>query len=918
MSNASSGWLELSPYLDQALDLTDEERGTWLKTLREQNPALASRLKTLLDEHVRLRQEGFLEICPTALRDQADLSGQPVGPYTLLSLIGEGGMGTVWLAARSDGRFERRAAVKFLRAPLHAPGVAERFKREGSILGRLAHAHIAQLFDAGISPAGQPYLVLEYVEGENILCYCDRHKLSVVARLLLFLDVLAGVAHAHANLIVHRDLKPSNVLVTRDGQVKLLDFGIAKLLEDEGEGPATLLTRESGGALTPQYAAPEQLTGGPITTATDVYAAGILLYVLLTGCHPVGPSSHSAADLVKSIVEADPPRASDAVILPARAHNGAGPSAAQCGTSPDKLRRLMRGDLDTIVGKALKKKPQERYPSAAALADDLRRYLSHEPIKARPDSLAYLAAKFVRRNRVAVALAILAFSAGLAGLVATTIQARRARTERDFALRELARSQAINDLNRYVLSDAAPSGKPFTVDDLLAGAEHIVEREHRHDETTHVDLLISIGRQYTVEDEYQKAGRLLEEAYELSRRVSDPSTRARAACALGQTLSRQASSSRAESLYQEGIEELPDDPLFIVDRVFCLLRGSEIASNRGDSRNAVIRAETAEQLLKRSSFHPDSLELDAMITLAGAYSDVGQIAEADATYRQAAARLKALGRDDTQMAGVLFNNWGAMLIYAGRPLDAQKALDRTLTISRDGASDQTVSPMTLANYARALYESGQTNQAAQFAEEACGKARRAGAPAALDQAMLLRALIYRSQGRPDLANPILWQVARQLQSELPKGHIAFGVLASDRALVAQSSGKLQQALKLADASVEIAEALARSGQPQPVNQSLFLVRRSGIELQLGKAGKAAEDASRAVNLLRPSNLPGIFSNHLGHADMALGRALQAEGKSDQAHAAFRSAAEQFRNTLGAKHPETLAARRLAELNPSGD
>ena len=215
-------------------------------------------------------------------------------------------MGAVWLARRSDGRFEGRAAVKLLNLSLVGRAGEERFRREGTILARLSHPHIARLIDAGVSLAGQPYLVLEHVEGEPIDLYCDRHGIGLDARLHLFLDVLDAVSHAHANLIVHRDIKPSNVLVDTDGRVKLLDFGIAKLLEGEADGgETTALTRESGRALTPEYASPEQVTGGPITTATDVHALGTLLYVLLTGRHPADAAMRSTAELVRAIVETD-------------------------------------------------------------------------------------------------------------------------------------------------------------------------------------------------------------------------------------------------------------------------------------------------------------------------------------------------------------------------------------------------------------------------------------------------------------------------------------------------------------------------------------------------------------------------------------------------------------------------------------
>ena len=394
--------------------------------------------------------------------------------------------------------------------------------------------------------------------------------LNVEERVRLFLDVLDAVAHAHANLIVHRDIKPSNVLVSNDGQVKLLDFGIAKLLEGEGRaGAVTQLTREGGGALTPEYAAPEQVTGGAVTTATDTYALGVLLYVLLTGQHPAGRGTHTPADLVKAIVDGEPRRLSQVVEAggtePERITN-----AANRSTTPDKLCRVLRGDLDTVVVKALKKDPKERYPAVTALADDLRRYLKHEPISAQPDTIAYRVGKFVRRNRTAVALATLTLLASCAGIVGTLMQARTARVQRDFAFQQLTHAEAINDLDNFLLTDAAPSGKPFTANELLGRAEHLVERQHDLNDVNRIQLLISIGRKYWGNDQDANARRVLEQAYQLSRLVTDVSTRAQASCALGSVISRGGDPKRAETLIQEGLRELPDEPQFVLDRIFCL------------------------------------------------------------------------------------------------------------------------------------------------------------------------------------------------------------------------------------------------------------------------------------------------------------------------------------------------------------
>jgi serine/threonine protein kinase/tetratricopeptide (TPR) repeat protein len=439
-------WQQVSPYLDEVLEIPPEQRTAWLMDLAKKDAPLASLVRVLLDEQEQLRQEGFLE--RSVLRGDAGLAGQKIGAYTLVSQLGEGGMGSVWLAQRSDGRFERQAAVKFVRLALTSRATQERFKREGSILGRLAHPHIAELLDAGISTDGSPYLILEYVDGEPIDHYCDEHKLDVDARITLFLDVLGAVAEAHANLIVHRDLKPSNVLVRNDGQTKLLDFGIAKLLAAEDSASSTVLTLEGGGALTPRFAAPEQVTGGNVTTATDVYALGVLLYLLLTGQHPAGTDVQSPAELLKAIVEVEAPRASATVLSPSDV-------AEKRSATVDKLRRQLTGDLDTILSKALKKNPQERYVSVTAFADDLRRYLKHEAISVRPDTFAYRTAKFVRRNVTVVAIAAAAIALVIGSLTTGLLLANRERkiAERRFAqVRQLA--------NKFIALDNEIRGLP--------------------------------------------------------------------------------------------------------------------------------------------------------------------------------------------------------------------------------------------------------------------------------------------------------------------------------------------------------------------------------------------------------------------------------------------------------------------------
>jgi eukaryotic-like serine/threonine-protein kinase len=900
-------WREISPYLDQVLSLPEQERAAWIESFRDEKPNLVSLLQELLNEHSLVGREHFLEHGLIGPVNEQWLPGRKVGAYTLLSPIGEGGMGSVWLAERSDGRFERRVAIKFLKFAVAAQGGAERFKREGSILGRLAHPHIAELIDAGVTANGAPFLVLEHIDGERIDHYCDHRKLGVSARIALLLDVLSAVAQAHANLIVHRDIKPSNVLIRKDGQVKLLDFGIAKLLTDDTSPAApTVLTAECGGALTLQFAAPEQVTNGAVTTATDVYSLGVLLYLLLTEQHPAGPGSHSPADLVKAIVEIEPPRASDAI-----ASADAMTIANQRGTTPEKLHRQLRGDLDTIVGKALKKQPQERYYSVSAFADDLRHYLNHEPILAHPDKLAYRAAKFVRRNRTGVVFSVLAVIASIVGIAGTLIQARTARRQRDFAFRQLSRAETISDLEDFLLADAAPSGKPFTVNDLLARAEHIVAREDDPNGDNRVELLISIGRQYWGQDEDVKSRAVLEQAYQLSRGLSDHSVRSRASCALASAIARTGDPARAEALFEEGLREIPREAQFALDRMYCLLRGTEVADHNGASQEGIARALEAQRVLRNSAFNSLVLEWRANMELAEAYREAGQYREAFEAFQQSSILMARLGRDDTESAGTLYNNWALTLDSSGQPLEAEKIFHRAIEISRDNQGDQAVSPMLLVNYSRVLRRLGRSSEAGHYSERAYSSAQKAGDQVVVNQALLERARDYREEGDLARSTAMLDEVEPQLRRNLPAGHYAFAALASERALNALASGDLRAASELTKQAMAIAEAAMRNGKQAAQFLPILLLRRSSLELQLRDFDGAAADESKALDLLRSSTQSGIYSCEVGLNYLNLGKALQGQAKPDEARAAFRSAAEQLEKTLGPDHPDSRTARELA-------
>ena len=511
-------WRILSPYLDEALDLEPDARAAWLATLAQRDASLAGDLRAILAEHDVVHQAGFMDV--PVIDPQMALTGQVVGAYRLVSLIGQGGSGSVWLAERADGRFQGRAAVKLLNLALVKRSGEERFRREGTILAHLRHPRIAHLIDAGVTSAGQPYMVLEYVDGQSIDTYCAAQRLSVQDRIRLFLDVLEAVAHAHTNLVVHRDIKPANVLVSTDGQVKLLDFGIAKLLEPNAEWQpertpeSSAITREVGRALTPEFAAPEQLAGGALTTATDVYALGVLLYILLTGRHPAGNAVESRETLVKAIVATEPTPISKAVTAGDQAPDGAAAHAAHCGTTPARLRNALRGDLEAIVARALRKDPSERYVSVTAFADDLQRYLRHHPVSARADTLVYRTSRFIRRHAAGVAMATATvLLIGAAIVVHTT----RLSIARDRAERETAKAVKVSEVLMGLLTSADPytirtAPGDVTVRALLDAGADQVQRDLAGQPEVQAELLTMMGRTYRHLAVFDKAQLLLERA----------------------------------------------------------------------------------------------------------------------------------------------------------------------------------------------------------------------------------------------------------------------------------------------------------------------------------------------------------------------------------------------------------------------
>jgi tetratricopeptide (TPR) repeat protein len=487
-------WPEINSLLNEALALPVPERAGWLDSLHLEHAELKDTLRELLAAHAAVETGDFLGTLPRiGVAGSSDAAtheptaGDVVGPYRLLSELGRGGMGAVWLADRADEQLKRPVALKLPRAAWSS-SFAERLVRERDILATLEHPHIARLYDAGVDALGRPWLALEYVHGRPIDEYVKAEACDVRARIKLLVQVAQAVAYAHSRLVIHRDLKPNNILVDAQGQVRLLDFGIAKLVEGE-RTEETALTRAAGHVLTPEYASPEQVSGAPLMTSSDVYSLGVVAYELLAGCRPYRLKRGTLAELEEAIAQADAPRASEA--------------AADTPT-----RKVLRGDLDAILNKALKKRPEERYATVVAFAEDLQRHLAQQPVLARPDRLGYRAGKFLRRYRLQVVAGGIAALSLLGGTGASLWQLQVARVQ-------ASRAEEVKKFVLSIFRDAdsgAGGSRKTSAADLLKQARARLEAAPIADAAIRAEVLTSIGFSLIGLGEYAQAREALDDA----------------------------------------------------------------------------------------------------------------------------------------------------------------------------------------------------------------------------------------------------------------------------------------------------------------------------------------------------------------------------------------------------------------------
>ncbi len=685
--------------LAQALDLVPEQRDTFIDGACRGDEALRTAVTELLAAHDA--SVGFLETAatPPAPRE--------LGHWRLLTPIGAGGMGQVWLAERADGRFEQRVAIKIFASSLGDPAAIHRAESERQFLARLNHPNIAHVIDGGSTEYGQPYVVMELVDGIRIDDWCRQRQLDLRARVSLFAQVLAAVGAAHRLLIIHRDLKPSNVLVTTEGTVKLLDFGIAKSLDS---GTANDATGTRLAPLTPQYASPEQLAGQPLSTASDIYTLGLLLYELITGAPARERETINPGVLNRWLERPTPTRPSTRVDACGLALTGSG--------LRDWQRRL-DGDLDRIVLTALAAEAERRYASVEAFADDLVRWLEQRPVKARGDSSGYRLGKFLRRNRLPVTMTALAVIALLGGLAMALIQAQRAS----------AAAERAQQVNRFLLdmiarADPHQSGmQPTLLDALLAATPEIGQRLAGHP-ALEADVRLAIGNAFLALDRPDAAQEQLRAAYTLR---SDGTARERmeALQGLANLAWSKGQFTDAEARFNEALALPADD-------AGAIARQSSVLNDYGAMLSVLERYDEALRLLDRGhALAQDNALVDArdlavlMGNIANAHQGLGNLDQADAIYRQAQQKLAARGDAGRLDLATSYANHSTLLVEWQRLDEAVAVQERALALRVGVLGDEHPRLVTLwANLAQMYARQGRHEDAAAIVAKALALAPR--------------------------------------------------------------------------------------------------------------------------------------------------------------------------------------------------
>lgn len=911
---SDDSWQRLQAWFEQARAMAAPERKAFVAGCVQQDAALARQLQDLLDQAT-----GKVDPVPGLLSKAARLAvdgqrngwiGRRLGPWRVVAHLADGGMGVVWLAERADGGFEQKVAIKLLATGAASAQAHARFLAERQLLARLEHPHIARLVDGGSTDDGVPYLAIEYVDGQPITQYCDSLRLPIKARLELFRQVCAAVQVAHQHLVVHRDIKPSNILVTADGTPKLLDFGIAKLLDQAASTGDGLRTEVDVRLLTPRYASPEQVKGEPVSTATDVHALGLLLYELCCGVPAFAGGDGSVGALERAIVEQQPMRPS----LRLAQTDAEGTASAARSTSRRKLQAQLRGDLDTIVGMALRKEPARRYASVEALSADVDRMLRQLPVLARPDAWSYRSSRFLRRHAWASAAAAVAAVLAVAFVVSTRVQLERIDRERLVATR-----------TADFLVDLFRAADPFTSDRQQVTLKQVLERGATQVDqqladapAVRVRMLHAIGSALSSLGELEQGERLLRQAVELHEGIQGAPTAAagtrwfelgRVLWRLGRLDDALQAMTRGADIHRTTLA--PDDPVHAqnesdragvywstgrlrdahasMQRVVAIWRaqpeaGPDLASalanlaltewELGLFRDGARHAGQAIELLNRLRHAGHPHHGSARKLMGSLQRRLGQPAQANALYRQALAH-------DEQVLGPRHRDVADDLRYVA---DSERELGR--------------SEAAVAIIERAL----------QVAEQAVGADHDDFADSLVVAAHIDHTLGRQAAARTRLARAIAI-LERNRGPDFPRLVPALTVLAA----IERDAGQPARALPLLQRALDITAKGRGEAGPWVAD---VVTELALVQLQLGRVDEAWTLAQRAQGLRgAPADDPLAAARDAEvRAEVQLRRGQRAE-----AEAAWRAARATYEAAYGAAHPlsQRVAQRPQAEAADEG-
>jgi serine/threonine protein kinase/tetratricopeptide (TPR) repeat protein len=842
-------WQRIQEIFETVTALPQPEREAYLAETCAGDEGVRQEVESLIS--VRQSADGFFETPAVAEGLKAFLDsggelmvGHHIGPYKIIREIDRGGMGAIFLAARDDDQYQKRVAIKLIKRGMDTDFILRRFRHERQILANLDHPNIARLIDGGSTEDGRPYFVMEYIEGQRIDLYCDGRGLSIQERLKLFDQVCAAVQYAHQNLVVHRDLKPGNILVTKEGTPKLLDFGIAKLLDQEPGAERTLTALR---VLTPEYASPEQIKGEAITSASDLYSLGVMLYQLLTGHPPYRLKSRSNHEVVRAVCDQEPERPSlvvgraeqdpESIGAPAKVITPEKISELRA-TQPEKLRRLLSGDLDNIISTALRKEPQRRYQSVAQFAEDIRRHLAGLPVSASRDTLSYRTSKFVKRHKTAVAAAAFVMLTLVGGIIATVWQARVATKERDVARIEKAKAERINRFLQDTLGFADPSwqspgagrGMNATVGDALKQASQRAESELADQPEVLAGVLRTTGEAYQNLGQFDLAEHDLRESLDIYRKIyrEDNPEVARALHLMADDISLKGERDTSLSLLQQALATYRKHsadgtvpPLWPVEALNDI---GLISTTKGEPAAGEQFLREALNLCPQVSGNDRAVVGVVLANLGQARMTQGDFTEAASLYQRSIDEYRRLpGRERLELA--------TSLIFLGEALrlqrkfaDSEAALQESLGITGRLTGD--VSPngaLVTATLALVLYDKGDYSDA-----EAAAK----------------RSL----------------RITEQL---LPKGHLAFSGPMTTLGLIMNQTGRSAEAESI------LREALA----------------------------------------IRERILPKHYWQ-IASTESALGECLTMQKRYAEAEPLLRESYDDLRKSLGDQHPRTIKARQL--------